>query len=268
LTADLRYVELRDVKAGDKLVSFDEHLGMSNKRGRRFKTGTVLNTRISSGELFDVTLSNGKVFRTTKDHKWLTRNCMGVTKWQETQSLTINGSKGYGTKVSRVMPEWETLNTRQAGWLAGMYDGEEFDQVYSIRCRTQGKGDNKRFIKGESYFRQCRGIAIANFVGMEIGRMSFQVDELAMESKDARNARRTTQHRMEIRDYLDTAEESGQFTELDMSVLRIVFNPDKFGISNPEIQNELNLAVHERSFRRLLKSVTTRFKGFCRQFAD
>jgi hypothetical protein len=124
LTADLKYVELRDVKVGDTLVSFDEHLGMSSKRGRRFKTGTVLNTRISSGELFDVTLSNGKVFRTTKDHKWLTKNCMGVTKWQETQNLTIDGVKGYGTKVSRVMPEWETLNTRQVGWLAGMYDGE------------------------------------------------------------------------------------------------------------------------------------------------
>jgi hypothetical protein len=119
LTADLRYVELGSVRVGDKLVSFDEHLGMSAKRSRRFKTGTVLNVKHTVGELFDVTLSNGKVFTTTRDHKWLTKNCCGVNKWQETQDLTVNK-----TKVARVLPEWETLETREAGWLAGMYDGE------------------------------------------------------------------------------------------------------------------------------------------------
>lgn len=124
LTSDLRYVALGSIKVGDELVSFDEHLGMSSSRSRRFKTGKVTNLRTSEGELFKVTLSNGKEFITTRDHKWLTKNCLGVTKWQETRNLTVNGNKGYGTKVSRVLPEWDEICTKDAGWLSGMYDGE------------------------------------------------------------------------------------------------------------------------------------------------
>lgn len=125
LTADLRYIPLSEVKVGDQLTSFDEHLGMSAKRSRRFKTGTVTAIRTSIGELFDVTLSNGKVFTTTKDHRWLTKNCMGVTKWQETQNLTTHKLHvNQNTKVARVLPEWEEELSKEAGWLAGMYDGE------------------------------------------------------------------------------------------------------------------------------------------------
>lgn len=125
LTADLRYVPLGDIKVGDKLVSFDEHLGMSAKRSRRYKTGTVRAVRRNTGELFEVTLENGKKFRATADHLWLTKNCMGVTRWQRTKDLTYTKYHvNQNTKVSRVLPEWETANTRTAGWLAGMYDGE------------------------------------------------------------------------------------------------------------------------------------------------
>ena len=121
LTADLRYIPLLDIKVGDKLVSFDEHLGMSSARSRRYKTGTVTNVRISKGEMFDVTLSSGKVFRSTKDHLWLTNNCMGVRRWQQTQNLKTGVN---GTKINRLFDEWEESYTYDAGWLAGMYDGE------------------------------------------------------------------------------------------------------------------------------------------------
>jgi hypothetical protein len=125
LTADLRYVPLSSVSTGDKLVSFDEETGVSGKRGRRYKTGTVTNIRTSVGEMYDVTLSSGKVFRTTKDHKWLTTNCMGVKSWAETQNLQTEISYGRNcTKVSRLFDEWEKDHSREAGWLAGMYDGE------------------------------------------------------------------------------------------------------------------------------------------------
>lgn len=125
LTADLRYVELGSVNIGDKLVSFDEELGEHSKRSRRFKTGTVTNLRKSTGEMFKVTLSSGKVFYTTADHRWLTKNCMGVTKWQETQNLTVHKNHvNQNTKIGRVMPEWEEELSKDAGWLAGMYDGE------------------------------------------------------------------------------------------------------------------------------------------------
>jgi hypothetical protein len=50
---------------------------------------------------------------------------MGVTKWQETQNLTVHKNHvNQNTKIGKVLPEWESEWHRDAGWLAGMYDGE------------------------------------------------------------------------------------------------------------------------------------------------
>jgi len=121
LTADLRYIPLGDVQVGQKLVSFDEYAG-GQGRGRRFKTGTVLAVRRKVGPMLEVTLSSGKTFKTTPDHRWLTTNCCGFRRWQETQDFRKTGT--HRTKVERVLDVWDTDTSYEAGWLAGMYDGE------------------------------------------------------------------------------------------------------------------------------------------------
>lgn len=151
---------------------------------------------------------------------------------------------------------------------SGQYNLEEWRQVWCLSCRTRGTGPNKQFIKGESYFRQCCGIAIANFVGMEIGRITNGVDELAIESKEARKSRRTNQNRLELLDLLNTAEESGEFSELDMQILRLMFNPEFYDMSKPDMQDKLNLAINERTFQRMLKSSKERFQAYCRRYLD
>lgn len=125
LTADLRYVELGDVGVGDQLVSFDEDVLESPRRGRRYKTGTVQAVKRAEAEVFAVTLEDGKQFRVTADHRWLTRiggpsaQRVGETYWwRTTEKLRV------GTRVPRLLDEWETLDSYDAGWLAGIYDGE------------------------------------------------------------------------------------------------------------------------------------------------
>lgn len=125
LTADLRYVPLGEVKLGDKLVSFDEQVGEKGNRGRRYRTGTVEAVRLDAAECFLVTLDDGKSFKVTGDHYWLTRvggpmavrEC-GSYMWRTTAQLRK------GTRIPRLMDEWETLTTHEAGYLAGLYDGE------------------------------------------------------------------------------------------------------------------------------------------------
>lgn len=128
LTADLRYIPLGDVKAGDKVVSFDEHTG--NKRDRRYKTGTVQNVKIEKDIVYKVTLSNGDVFKTTKDHLWLTR-CGGYYKWTQTCDLydknckTLAGAGGrHQTRITKLQDVWSDNLSYNAGYLSGMYDGE------------------------------------------------------------------------------------------------------------------------------------------------
>jgi|GEM_PF-1246552 len=119
LTADLRYVPIGDLKEGDKLVSFDEHCNISPGRGRRFRTGTLLRTAMASAPVFAVRLVSGKTFKVTEDHGWLAQRRGAVDyHWRMTNQLKP------GDKIPRVLPEWEQEVSFEAGWLAGIMDGE------------------------------------------------------------------------------------------------------------------------------------------------
>jgi hypothetical protein len=125
LTADLRYIPLGEVGVGDELVSFDETVDESPGRSRRYKTGLVTAIQPDTAEVFAVTLENGKVFKVTGDHRWLTRvggqasQREGATyRWRITESMKP------GTVVPKLLDEWEILTSHEAGYLAGMYDGE------------------------------------------------------------------------------------------------------------------------------------------------
>ena len=123
LTADLRYIPIGDLQVGDQLVSFDEHV--TDKRSRRFKTGTVLALKPEEQEVFEVTMDDGKTFKATADHLWLTR-CGGQTsvkegaayQWRTTNSLRV------GTKMAKPLDYWEEDKSYDGGYLAGILDGE------------------------------------------------------------------------------------------------------------------------------------------------
>lgn len=123
LTADLRYVPLGDIRVGDKLVSFDEDV--AGRRARRFKTGTVLAVRKKMRETMRVELSDGQVFYATPDHRWLTR-VGGQTSVREgaTYMWRVTDQLRVGTRISKPLEYWEDDRSYEAGWLAGMLDGE------------------------------------------------------------------------------------------------------------------------------------------------
>ena len=123
LTSDLRYIPLKDLNAGDQIVSFDEEV--AGRRSRRFKTGTVLAAKTVEKETLRVTLDNGKEFIVTPDHLWLTRIGgpssvrEGATyMWRTTEQLRK------GTRVSQPLAEWEEDTSYEAGYLSGILDGE------------------------------------------------------------------------------------------------------------------------------------------------
>lgn len=117
LHSDLIYRRLGDLKAGDKLVSFDEFSGVDGKRGRRYKTGTVEKVRLAQEEVFLVKLKSGKTFKATKDHRWLVKTG-SFYYWKYTHELRK------GTRIPKLLEEWEQDFSYNAGWLSGIYDGE------------------------------------------------------------------------------------------------------------------------------------------------
>ena len=122
LRDDLRWIECGSINVGDTILGFNEH-----GPNRKFKSTKVLVKNFDEAELFEVTLKSGKKFQVTKEHKWLTshvRKNGGYLQgdWVETQNLRVD--KMYCSKVPRFFETWEEDVSKEAGWLAGMFDGE------------------------------------------------------------------------------------------------------------------------------------------------
>ncbi len=118
LTRDLKWIELGNLSVGDKLIGFDEY--PQGKRFRRYHESEVLYHEIIEAETLKVTLSNGQEFITTLDHGWLVSYIDGGPwRWKTAQNLVP-----YVDTVPNVFDVWEEENSKEAGWLAGIFDGE------------------------------------------------------------------------------------------------------------------------------------------------
>lgn len=115
-TSDLRWVPLDEVKAGDKLLGFTE----PNPR-RNWCETTVLHNELRKAEVWKIRLEDDRVFYATPEHPWLVKTAHkhGGYRWTTTNFLNRNRSR-----LTRLLPVWETETSYDAGWLAGMFDGE------------------------------------------------------------------------------------------------------------------------------------------------
>lgn len=119
LNADLNYIPLGEVKVGDKLLAFDEYKKLGNNH-RKYRESIVLAADPIKAPVYRITLESGKVFRSTADHRWLARKYYTTQyDWIATKDLKVNSSA-----ICRPFPEWDELNTKEAGYLAGIFDGE------------------------------------------------------------------------------------------------------------------------------------------------
>ena len=119
LTKDLRYIPLKDVKVGDELLAFDEHVAEGEKY-RKYRTSTVEAHGFDDRQLFKVTLSDGKEFLTTEDHRWLGTPGTDTTPWTWLRTSELRP----GSQVIKCLPEWEGECTYEAGYLGGILEGE------------------------------------------------------------------------------------------------------------------------------------------------
>lgn len=119
LNADLKYIPLGEVKIGDKLLAFDEYKKLGNNH-RKYRESIVLAVDPIKAPVYRITLESGKIFRSTADHRWLARKYYTTQyDWIATKDLKVNSSA-----ICRPFPEWDELDTKEAGYLAGIFDGE------------------------------------------------------------------------------------------------------------------------------------------------
>ena len=146
LGTDLRWHEIGSLAIGDTILGFSENENIGTL-GRIYQKATVLGNRRVLDDVYKVTLSNGDTIKCTKEHRWLTNTCSvssakvgklpGGKRWKKTEELVFHGHRLDGSKsnagnqfdlsatvIQKILPVWEEDTSKEAGWLAGMFDGE------------------------------------------------------------------------------------------------------------------------------------------------
>lgn len=116
LTEDLRWVRADDVQVGDTLAGFDEHKTWPEHRKWRRSRVT---TRVDRTQpCYEIALSDGTQVVCSEDHMWLIQTAGRRVCWRKTKDLTDTDT------FFKVAEPWETDTSWEAGYLAGIYDGE------------------------------------------------------------------------------------------------------------------------------------------------
>ncbi|AZF98151.1 terminase [Mycobacterium phage Bonray] len=133
LTEDLRWVPVGSVRAGDRLVGFDEHIPGGKGSYRAWRQSIVLSAQEIQAPRYEIVTESGKRIVSTGAHTWLSRKPAAkgrgknrgsgaltpILRWWRTDELR----PGDEIKTMGVDP-WETDESREAGYLAGFMDGE------------------------------------------------------------------------------------------------------------------------------------------------
>lgn len=155
LRDDLTWQAAGDLRMGTHLIAFDDQpAGSARVPRRRTRTAHVTHTGRIWRDVWKLTLSDGTVLRASAEHPWLTQARQGRNqKWETTARIAgaVNGTHRFGRKGSRFgvkgrryLPRffypWTTNTTREAGYLAGMFDGEGCVTRHVYRGTQCGSG--------------------------------------------------------------------------------------------------------------------------------
>jgi hypothetical protein len=120
LTKDLRWQQIELLEPGDELIGFEEQYEPGH-HGRRFRTTKVLSVKFITRPCVRLITSDGTSVVSSTEHKWLVKSGSNQ-RWTPASRLHV------GTRIASI-GTWTEEFTKEAGWLAGMYDGEGW--VYS-----------------------------------------------------------------------------------------------------------------------------------------
>lgn len=139
LCADLIWRKASDLIEGQEIIAFDENpsFGEGKHAARQYRKAKILFNEPADKTCSTIETDIGKPITASDDHPWLVwsenRNRFNIYYnqegdadsprtpgliWKKTCDLQI------GDKIAFLGNVWEEENTKDAGWLAGMYDGE------------------------------------------------------------------------------------------------------------------------------------------------
>jgi hypothetical protein len=121
LTGDLRWVPIETLHPGDILFGFDE-FRIPREKSRRFRNSIVEATETIQLPCYDLRFDDGTKVRCSFDHQWLVKNSDEVQHWVSTEELRSGARRS--SSVYKPLSVWKEDLSRDAGYLAGVFDGE------------------------------------------------------------------------------------------------------------------------------------------------
>lgn len=140
LCADLKWRQAGELAIGQEIVSFDQDEDFTPRYGasrracpRRYRTAHIVENSPAFEECFEIKTDIGMPVTATADHPWLVwSRARRISKtenpnwsspspglvWKTTEELVP------GDKLAHFGKPWEEDLSRDAGWLAGVFDGE------------------------------------------------------------------------------------------------------------------------------------------------
>ena len=130
LTDDLKWVPAGDLEVGAGLLGFDEQpseQGSTGRGRRRYRPATIQTTTRVRRRIIRLELSDGSTIRSAAEHPWLTSaKRSGNQFWLTAHDIKDAIDEGRSRYMRKFIEPWSFAATREAGWLAGLYDGEGY----------------------------------------------------------------------------------------------------------------------------------------------
>lgn len=142
LTDDLRWVAAGDLKVGDGLLAFDEEpsrVGGFGKNRRRLKPANVTIAQAEKRRTIRLVMSDGSDVVSSDEHPWLVATKVsGNQKWLTAGAIADDLRIGRKRHMHKFFEPWAARSGREAGWLAGIYDGEGYLSIKNRRGTQLG----------------------------------------------------------------------------------------------------------------------------------
>lgn len=154
LTRDLEWVPARNLLVGSEILGFDEE--MSGPRGRCYRPATITHATIVETETIRIQLRSGQIFYATPEHCFLAHGKQGNSKvqWISAQEMLDQFTGHRKNKalwtIDRYLNTWQPNYSRDAGYLAGVFDGEG-----TLACKLRPNGQVRAQLCVTQYPNAC-----------------------------------------------------------------------------------------------------------------
>lgn len=119
LTADLEWLPIKKLVAGDKVIGFDEFPECKGAQ-RKMREAEVLRVWRTRQRALKLIFGDGSHVICSPDHRWLFKDHGkgGGYLWRAAERLSA------GSRIRHLVDPWEEDRSWESGYLAGFYDGE------------------------------------------------------------------------------------------------------------------------------------------------